>query len=301
VTDVVDPGTAQPTADAGEWLRQGRERAGLSIDAVAQQLKLAPRQVKAIEDGNFAELPGRTFVRGFVRNYARLLKLDPEAVVAALPGAEAAPALEGPSIGSTTRPMGELPASGSTRGPSWSRWAIPTALAAAVIVAAVYEFARPPVDTARVESKGTVKPLPVEPVTLPPTAGTPLPNPVTAAESEARRPAGPASSVAPAAPVTLPAESAHAVPAATTPAAAATDEATLVIRYKRNAWTQVKDASGQTLLITNGTPGGSESVNGRPPFELTLGNAAETAIVWRGQPFDLAPHTRANIARVRLP
>ena len=59
-------------------LRAAREALGLSIDAVAQQLKLAPRQVRALEDGDFAQLPGRTFVRGFMRNYARLVQLDPE-------------------------------------------------------------------------------------------------------------------------------------------------------------------------------------------------------------------------------
>ena len=41
-------------------------------------------------EGNFALLPGRTFVRGFVRNYARLVGLDPESVLAALPAAAAA-------------------------------------------------------------------------------------------------------------------------------------------------------------------------------------------------------------------
>ena len=75
-------------------LAAARGRAGLSLDAVAQQLKLGVRQVQALEDDNFAALPGRTFVRGFVRNYARLLKLDADAVLAALPGSSAAPALE---------------------------------------------------------------------------------------------------------------------------------------------------------------------------------------------------------------
>ena len=63
--------TPVPTS-AGALLREAREAAGMSIDAVAQQLKLAPRQVQALEDGDFAHLPGRTFVRGFMRNYARL-------------------------------------------------------------------------------------------------------------------------------------------------------------------------------------------------------------------------------------
>jgi len=74
---VEDDTPAPPTPrDAGAMLAAAREAAGLSIDAVAGQLKLAPRQVRAIEAGDFAALPGRTFVRGFARNYARLLGLD---------------------------------------------------------------------------------------------------------------------------------------------------------------------------------------------------------------------------------
>jgi cytoskeleton protein RodZ len=85
------PGEDVPPVPAidgpGARLRGAREAAGLSLDQVAQQLKLAPRQVKALEDENFAELPGRTFSRGFVRNYARLLNLDPEDLLLHLPDA----------------------------------------------------------------------------------------------------------------------------------------------------------------------------------------------------------------------
>ena len=76
----------RPTA--GAKLRAAREAAGLSVDAVAQQLKLAPRQVKALEDDDWQRLPGRTFVRGFARNYARFVRLDPDAVLALLPALE---------------------------------------------------------------------------------------------------------------------------------------------------------------------------------------------------------------------
>src|SRR4029453_10576049 len=68
----IGPATEPARPSAGTLLHLAREEAGLTLDAVAQQLKLAPRQVKAIEDDDFAGLPGRTFVRGFVRNYARL-------------------------------------------------------------------------------------------------------------------------------------------------------------------------------------------------------------------------------------
>jgi cytoskeleton protein RodZ len=302
-----DPGTSTPQklADAGEWLRMAREQAGLSIDTVSQQLKLAPRQVKALEDGNFAELPGRTFVRGFVRNYARLLRLDPEAVVAALPDAEAAPALEGPSIGSTSRPMGELPVAGASRGASWSRWAIPVALIVAVAVAAVYEFMRPGGEG----REGASAPAPVrsDAASTPISGGgTPLPNPVTGATPAEPARADDGRAAADSAPAPAPSAAsdggagAPAAPAAQPPAPAPGD-ATLVIRYNKSAWTQVRDANGQTLLITNGEPGGTQTVTGKPPLDVVLGNASDTSIQWRGQPFDLAPHIKGNVARVRLP
>ena len=84
--------SAPPTA--GATLRAAREMHGLSIDDVAQQLKLAPRQVQALEDDEYGKLPGRTFVRGFVRNYARFIGLDADDVVALLPGSDVAPSLE---------------------------------------------------------------------------------------------------------------------------------------------------------------------------------------------------------------
>src|SRR5207249_6781224 len=79
-----------PPAETGHWgagaqLRATREAFGLSLEEVAQQLKLAPRQVIALEDEDFAQLPGRTFVRGFARNYARLLNLDGDQLLALLP------------------------------------------------------------------------------------------------------------------------------------------------------------------------------------------------------------------------
>ena len=92
--------------------------------------------------------PGRTFVRGFVRNYARLLPLDSEAVLNALPEAIAPAAHDNPSLAPTPRPMGELPAEAKAR-PSAARWAIPVALVAVVTVAAVYEIARPLADHPR--------------------------------------------------------------------------------------------------------------------------------------------------------
>ena len=71
-------------------LAQAREAAGMSLEEAARQLKFAPRQLQALEAGELQRLPGGTFVRGMVRSYARLLRLDPEPLLAQV-GAHAAP------------------------------------------------------------------------------------------------------------------------------------------------------------------------------------------------------------------
>src|SRR5215468_7626654 len=108
-------------AAPGARLRAAREAAGMSLDQVAQQLKLAPRQVKALEEEDFAHLPGRTFTRGFMRNYARLLNLDPEDLLALMPDATHAPALDAPALQSTGSMIAELPTR-AERGPGLARW-----------------------------------------------------------------------------------------------------------------------------------------------------------------------------------
>src|SRR5436190_15313444 len=122
-----------PSPDGpGARLRAAREAAGLSLDQVAQQLKLAPRQVKALEDENFGELPGRTFSRGFVRNYARLLNLDPEDLLSHLPDVAHAPALGSPALHSTGAMMAELPNAMAAKS-NIARWLIPLVLIACII------------------------------------------------------------------------------------------------------------------------------------------------------------------------
>ena len=62
----------------GMFLKQAREEAGLSRMEAAASLKLLRNQLHAIEDGEFHKLPGDTFVVGYLKNYARLVGLNPE-------------------------------------------------------------------------------------------------------------------------------------------------------------------------------------------------------------------------------
>jgi cytoskeleton protein RodZ len=65
----------------GELLKSERINKNLSVQQVALSLKLTLKIINAIEDGNLDNLPAKTFVRGFVKSYAQLLKLDSDVVL----------------------------------------------------------------------------------------------------------------------------------------------------------------------------------------------------------------------------
>src|SRR5258706_1497730 len=76
--------SASSARSFGAALSQERERQGRSISEIAACLRLHPRQIAALEQEQLQELPEPAFVRGFVRNYARELRLAPEALLAQL-------------------------------------------------------------------------------------------------------------------------------------------------------------------------------------------------------------------------
>src|SRR5665647_508635 len=88
-----NPSAAIPQTSLGSMLREAREQLGLSIADVVAQTKFAPRQIEALEANDFKNLPETAFLRGFVRSYAKILKVDAEILLAALPQAKA-PAAE---------------------------------------------------------------------------------------------------------------------------------------------------------------------------------------------------------------
>ena len=326
----VTPGAG---ATAGAKLRAAREAAGLSIDAVAHQLKLAPRQVTALEQDDWQRLPGRTFVRGFARNYARFVHLDPDAVLALLPGSDTAPALSRPALAASPRAMGEIPDERITK-PSAARWLVPLLLLAIVGGIGYYELSRttlhwpalfaslvgerktaPPAasalpspaqpadggtSTAAAKPVDATAPAATMPVTPPtsPASSTPMPS--------ASMPAGTGITVLPtpsadAASGNDASSAASSPSVATVPAAAApATEAPLVLTFKGTSWAEVKDAKGRVVLQMTGGAGMTQTVSALPPLELALGNAPAVAVSFRGQSLDLTAYTRGSVARVSL-
>ncbi len=66
----------------GDRLQLAREAAGLSLADVATRTRITQRHLAAIEKSDYSELPGRTYVTGFARAYARAVDL-PEAEIGA--------------------------------------------------------------------------------------------------------------------------------------------------------------------------------------------------------------------------
>jgi len=65
----------------GSYLRNAREARGLDLRDAAQQTRISIHYLKAIEEEDFCKLPGEVFVKGFLKNYARFLRLPEDEVV----------------------------------------------------------------------------------------------------------------------------------------------------------------------------------------------------------------------------
>lgn len=68
-------------AGPGRLLQQARKDLRLAPEDVAQMLHLSSKQITALERDDYINLPGPTYVRGYLRNYAQLLGLSPEMIL----------------------------------------------------------------------------------------------------------------------------------------------------------------------------------------------------------------------------
>lgn len=77
---------SQPSSEAsvGQQLRRAREKLGLSVSDIADQQHLRPSVIQSIEEGDYSKIDTELFLKGYVRTYARQVKLDADAVIATL-------------------------------------------------------------------------------------------------------------------------------------------------------------------------------------------------------------------------
>lgn len=287
MTEEVQDGVAeqpdQEKLSPGRILAEARERAGLSVDEVARQLRLSLRQIEALEADDHAKLPGNTFLRGFLRNYAKLLQIDPEPLLAG--GLEMQAQSQDLLI---VVPTSRVEFGGKQRllpfsdrpHKSWPKFAVAVIVAALFLSWGVYEliqWQQQPPQSEPVKSIGeTALSLPLPQ----PQAEVKLP---ALPESAAKQEAQPAQAPAPASGVT-----------------ADTGGQLLSFAFDEDAWVEVKDKNGAVIFHQLNPKGSQQSVRGTQPFSLTVGNAAHVRLSYNGKPVDLAPHIKVDVARLIL-
>ncbi len=296
--------TTSSVPSPGARLRLAREATGMSQDDVAAKLKLSVRQIAAIETGDWSALPERTFTRGFMRSYARLVGLDPETVGIEQGTSQSIAATE---LKPTPEGIGEIAHEPGHGGGRAARWAVPAVLIAVLAAGAAYfqwghlftstgkspatvgkatasAVAQPEITRAEATPAAVIAPPPL------PTGGAPGKDEPAAAASGAVSAAVPAAS--PPAPVAMPA-------AAASPALLpGPGEKRITLTFKGKSWTEVR-SKGEVIFSETADPGTRE-FNGAVPLSFTVGNASNVVITVDGKPFDLSEITRNDVARFRI-
>ena len=136
-----DPGPALP-----ERLLAARERKGVDLYRAERDTKIRARYLAALEQGEYAELPGAVYTKGFLRNYALYLGLDPEDVIRQWKRERGDATIPAEPVLAVPRPI-ESPRQGLTFSPAVVVAALLTVLIAVFAVfmgVQLIRFAKPP-------------------------------------------------------------------------------------------------------------------------------------------------------------
>jgi cytoskeleton protein RodZ len=256
-----------PPRSIGERLRAGRERAGLSVAATAEKLHLDPKVIEALEADRFADLGASVYVRGHMRRYADFVGEHGRELVDAYTAREARPVP--PDL---------------TQVPHPERRADPRRLvkpliglgSALVLLGAIWWVLVG-------SNRGSASPAADAVKTVPAPAAIVHDPPVVAANTPA--------------PVTAVAATPTAVPATPAPDTAAEPPPArptrLTLQLTNDSWVEIYDYRGERLYYDVASAGSVQSVEGRPPLRVVLGNSAGVAVDVNGQSRQI-PETAIN-------
>lgn len=320
-TQTPDPADSAFSASPGEQLRRERDAQGLSVNEVANALNLRPAVIRGLEEDDYEEVPIPTYRRGYLRSYANLLGIDSapvlEAYRARFGGADAERKVTPVQV---TRPPSRLGA--------WLFRLVTLLVIAGLIgLTLMWWQSRGGNEPPGISDSGPVAvdgmdgtPSATDPVPGSDAASESLPplpdedeglglveDPDALAETPADVDADSARALADAAPAPTEesAAEAEAIAAAEDAIAAeeepAADPRQLELTFNEQSWTEIFDANNQRIFVGLQEPGTTASVEGEPPFRLTVGNATGVELIWAGESVDLGSRAGANnVARFTL-
>lgn len=322
VDDAAAAGPLDLDGRPGYVLRQTRRQLGYDLRTVARELRLTPERVAAIENDDHQALPDPVFVAGYVKNYARLLGLDAEAMAAAYRATIIPPAPPMPPADAETSLPKEKTINWQFRE---SQWAAIAGMLLVLILALSWWLQKPanedkvvraarPIPDAVLqtgnseeqqggeddEENGYLVQPPDEILDEPPED-----------LEEAGAGDGKHSMAAEALKAPPPAQGKGrlADDSATTPVketrmeadvAQGVEKLDVVVSFSGPTFIDIRDSTLNYALIGEMEQGDRHLLGGKPPYSFIIGNAAATQIEVGGQPFDYQSVVRGNVARFIL-
>jgi cytoskeleton protein RodZ len=313
--------------DPGYMLAQGRLKAKMTTEQVAEKLHLSARKVSALEGNDYKELPEAPYVRGYMRNYARLVGVSPGPLLEAynkMTGVKKQPEV-------TTAPLQKNKAfddSGLVK-----IVAVVTGIAVVALIIFMWpqranEVSSPEsYDSGSTEAGEAATQNLMESELFPPgideTAGASSGNEGSADDTsnlssmEVTMPGDTLSGPEPAASSNVFESNRSRItgnqtapvfrqPAATVPATTATapvvleKKSEIILYVEEDSWADIRDSGNNKLIYETLTSGRVITLEGVPPFKVFLGNVKGVKLFYNGQEYDVAQHRRGLVARFRL-
>lgn len=291
-----------PQPSVGAALRAARESLGLTTQEIADRTKFSVRQVEALEQDDAAHLPQGTFLRGFIRSYARVVHLEPEKL---LNGIEIQP--EHHSDVAEIQSGGDaLPAAGAVEGKNLYL------LIGVLIIALGLAFFLLGHRGDGVQAINDYSNTPSAPAITPaitPAASAPAVMPIeNSVDDKAVQP--PAENqkvekiihpaiILPVQKEEVPSVQKEAVPAVEAAGVAPVKREVpleqlmkrpIHIMFQEDAWVEVADVNGEILISRVTAAGGEKWIGGkrRAPYRVTLGKASAVRLYYKGKEIDLS-------------
>lgn len=259
----------------GQQLAAERQRRGLSEMEVSEQLKISRTYLRAIEADDYDRLPEPAFVKGYLRNYARLLELPDEEITQTF---ERLLANE-PTRTRRPNPAGVAPVTAVPSGSKTKAAGVFLLIGAALVLGWFYWQTG---QDARVFSLSEPQ----------------LADEVLAPAVDADQPDTPVITTDSAADVSESAPAAEQLPE--TPAISS-DE--LVIEFSEYCWLEVHEADTEQRLFSGEQAADTQlQLQGQAPFDLAIGNSsAIRRVTLNGQEVTLPPGAPGQVLRVSVP
>jgi cytoskeleton protein RodZ len=255
------PAPPAPPRSIGERLRAGRERSGLSVAAAAEKLHLDPKVIESLEADRFAELGASVYVRGHLRRYADFV---------GEPGVELVNLYTARDVRPPPPDLTQVPHPDHRVDSRKLVMPIIGLFGAAVLLLAIWWV----VAGSRSGTAPSAVPAPVVPAAQS--------TPVTVLPGAGAAPVASSTSI----PVTTPPAPVTADAANTQPKreeVAPAREMRLKLDLANDSWVEVYDARGDRLFYDVASAGSVQSVSGRGPLRVVLGNAAGVTVEVDGQ------------------